>query len=438
MVLEGFLRKIYDGFDVSNDIEPTAWREVLRIMNSAAVQGLSESINPPTHEEGFLRSIRHSNEVFSVFKTHAMGTKMAERLIGEDGKLRSFEEWRKAVAPIARHQVGSWLRTEYDTAVIRAHQAADWLEFEANKDIFPNLQWMPTTSVAPESSHQVFWSKPIILPVDDPFWSEHRPGDRWNCKCSLDATDADVQRLDPQERKEAAKPEHQAQRGLEGNPAYKGLITDKHPYYPESCAKCPFYSSKGIKGWVRKRLSNRVKDCHNCPYVDKALQDALEVPPSIETYTLEYGGKVLVSPYHGENELEENLRIAKRLADELKEKVYLLPRLDPSNPEQARLRLLLHPLGVPAGKNPDYLIGGRIYDAKVMEMGTPIDAHTQKKRLENRIKKAKEQADNIIIEVPTHYDRQVIDYTIHNYLSRSSKERAIIILHGDDIHRYGK
>lgn len=438
MVLEGFLRKIYDGFDVSNDIEPTAWREVLRIMNSAAVQGLSESKSPPTHEEGFLRSIRHSNEVFSVFKTHAMGTKMAERLIGEDGKLRSFEEWRKAVAPIARHQVGSWLRTEYDTAVIRAHQAADWLEFEANKDIFPNLQWMPTTSVSPESSHQVFWSKPVILPVDDPFWSEHRPGDRWNCKCSLDATDADVQRLDPQERKEAAKPEHQAQRGLEGNPAYKGLITDKHPYYPESCAKCPFYSSKGIKGWVRKRLSNRVKDCHNCPYVDKALQDALEVPPSVETYTLEYGGKVLVSPYHGENELEENLRIAKRLADELKEKVYLLPRLDPSNPEQARLRLLLHPLGVPAGKNPDYLIGGRIYDAKVMEMGTPIDAHTQKKRLENRIKKAKEQADNIIIEVPAHYDRQVIDYTIHNYLSRSSKERAIIILHGDDVYRYGK
>lgn len=436
--MEGFLRKIYDGFDVSNDIEPTAWREVLRIMNSAAVQGLSESKSPPTHEEGFLRSIRHSNEVFSVFKTHAMGTKMAERLIGEDGKLRSFEEWRKAVAPIARHQVGSWLRTEYDTAVIRAHQAADWLEFEANKDIFPNLQWMPTTSVSPESSHQVFWSKPVILPVDDPFWSEHRPGDRWNCKCSLDATDADVQRLDPQERKEAAKPEHQAQRGLEGNPAYKGLITDKHPYYPESCAKCPFYSSKGIKGWVRKRLSNRVKDCHNCPYVDKALQDALEVPPSVETYTLEYGGKVLVSPYHGENELEENLRIAKRLADELKEKVYLLPRLDPSNPEQARLRLLLHPLGVPAGKNPDYLIGGRIYDAKVMEMGTPIDAHTQKKRLENRIKKAKEQADNIIIEVPAHYDRQVIDYTIHNYLSRSSKERAIIILHGDDVYRYGK
>lgn len=270
-MLEGFLRKIYDGFDTSKEIEPSAWREVLRIINSGAVQGFTESNYPPTHDESFLRSIRHSNEVFSAFKVHAMATKMAERLIGEDGKLRSYEEWRKAVAPIASHHVGSWLRTEYDTAVIRAHQAADWREFEHNKDIFPNLEWMPTTSPSPEAGHAAFWAKPVILPVDDPFWKEHRPGDRWNCKCSLEPTDTTVQRLDDEELAEAAKPEHRAQRGLEGDPAHKGLITDKHPYYPESCAKCPFYVSKGVKGWVRRHLSNRTKDCHSCPYVDKAV-----------------------------------------------------------------------------------------------------------------------------------------------------------------------
>ncbi len=270
-MLEGFLRKIYDGFDTSKEIEPSAWREVLRIINSGAVQGFTESNYPPTHDESFLRSIRHSNEVFSAFKVHAMATKMAERLIGEDGKLRSYEEWRKAVAPIASHHVGSWLRTEYDTAVIRAHQAADWREFEHNKDIFPNLEWMPTTSPSPEAGHAAFWGKPVILPVDDPFWQEHRPGDRWNCKCSLEPTDTTVQRLDDDELTEAAKPEHRAQRGLEGDPTRKGLITDKHPYYPESCAKCPFYASKGVKGWVRRHLSNRTKDCHSCPYVDKAV-----------------------------------------------------------------------------------------------------------------------------------------------------------------------
>lgn len=269
-MLEGFLRKIYDGFDTSKEIEPSAWREVLRIINSGAVQGFTESNYPPTHDESFLRSIRHSNEVFSAFKVHAMATKMAERLIGEDGKLRSYEEWRKAVAPIASHHVGSWLRTEYDTAVIRAHQAADWREFEHNKDIFPNLEWMPTTSPSPEAGHAVFWGKPVILPVDDPFWQEHRPGDRWNCKCSLEPTDTAVQHLNDDELAEAAKPEHRAQRGLEGDPARKGLITDKHPYYPKSCSACPFYKPEGIKGWMQ-RLVGRTKDCHNCPYVSKAI-----------------------------------------------------------------------------------------------------------------------------------------------------------------------
>nr|DAK53717.1 MAG TPA: minor capsid component [Caudoviricetes sp.] len=436
-MLEGFLHKIYDGFDISNDIEPTAWREVLRIMNSGAVQGLSESINPPTHEEGFLRSIRHSNEVFSVFKTHAMGTKMAERLIGEDGKLRSFEEWRKAVAPIARHQVGSWLRTEYDTAVIRAHQAADWLEFEANKDIFPNLQWMPTTSVSPESSHQVFWSKPVILPVDDPFWQEHRPGDRWNCKCSLDTTDADVQRLDPQERKEAAKPEHQAQRGLEGNPAYKGLITDKHPYYPESCAKCPFYSSKGIKGWVRKHLSNRVKDCHNCPYVDKVIHETSVKPPLSETYieVEGYEGKVYVSPHHRKTELDENVRVAKILTEALGEKVYLLPYVDPSDKDAKSRRAILHPPGVFERKNPDYLIGGRLFDAKVMEDKPEIlDAKQQKGKLHNKISAAKEQATHFAIEIPSNYDMKIVTAHVNDYLERSSKERIIVIIQNGKAH----
>ncbi|MDY5858962.1 MAG: hypothetical protein SPK09_07050 [Porphyromonas sp.] len=54
-------------------------------------------------------------------------------------KLRPFEDWKKLIAPIASHHTGAWLRTECNTAVIRAHQGADWHDFIANKDILPNL-----------------------------------------------------------------------------------------------------------------------------------------------------------------------------------------------------------------------------------------------------------------------------------------------------------
>ena len=56
------------------------------------------------------------------------------------GYVKPFERWRDDVSSIARHHVGPWLKTEYNTAVIRAHAAADWREFERNKDILPNLR----------------------------------------------------------------------------------------------------------------------------------------------------------------------------------------------------------------------------------------------------------------------------------------------------------
>lgn len=265
-VLEAFLREIYDGFDVSDDIEPTAWREALRLLNEATVEGITRS-KADTHDKRFLRNLRHSNEVFTAFKVHSMGVTMAERLYDGKGNLRSFADFKKAVAPIASHQVGSWLRTEYNTAVRRAHLAADWQEFEQNRDIFPNLRWMPTTSPNAEGSHRVYWERKLTLPVNDSFWAKHHPGDRWNCKCSLEATDAPV--TEDFSETDAPAP----QRGLNVNPKDGQIFSDKHPYFPAKCSKCWAYKqAKGVRNTLRKFFENKEKDCYNCPYVDGCVE----------------------------------------------------------------------------------------------------------------------------------------------------------------------
>ena len=79
-VLASFLRKIYDGFDTSNQIEPSIWREVLRVINSATVEGLSQADNRSLSDD-FLAALRHSNEVFAAFKVHQMGSDMAAKLL---------------------------------------------------------------------------------------------------------------------------------------------------------------------------------------------------------------------------------------------------------------------------------------------------------------------------------------------------------------------
>ena len=243
------------------------WREVLRILNEAAVEGLMQS-HTPTHRDSFLASLRHSNEVFAAFKVHAMSQSMAAKLLNTDGSLKPFRQWADEVKGISSHYVGAWLQTEYDTAIIRAHNAADWQQFIQDADVMPNLRWMPTTSPMPESSHRAFWEKKLTLPVSDPFWDEHHPGDRWNCKCSLEQTDDTPT---PELKKEFAG--EAPQPGLTNNPGKDGhTFSHDHPYFPKSCSSCSFYNKATLKNrLLPKFLNARAKDCYNCPYIDGCL-----------------------------------------------------------------------------------------------------------------------------------------------------------------------
>ena len=246
------------------------WRELLRLLHEAAVQGLARGDYQPRHNDEFLNAIRHSNEVFAAFKVHAMGKAMANKLYDEDGQLKPFKQWLNDVQNISSHHVGAWLRTEYNTSVLRAHAAADWQEFVRNKDVMPNLRWMPTTSPDAEASHRSYWEKKLTLPVDHPFWEKHHPQDRWNCKCHLEATDEPASPDDLVED----MPAPQLQRGLDNNPGKDGhLINDTHPYFPESCARCPVYKPQGVKNKLKTVFLNRKKDCFHCSYIDFKLPD---------------------------------------------------------------------------------------------------------------------------------------------------------------------
>ena len=410
---------------------------MLRVINEGTVEGLSQAKTPPTHDRLFYQNLRHSNEVFAAFKVHQMGEDMAAKLFDASGNLKSFDKWLRDVSSISSHQVGAWLRTEYDTAVIRAHAAADWQEFERNKDIFPNLRWMPTTSPEPESTHAAYWRMKLTLPVDDPFWNEHHPGDRWNCKCSLEATD------EPVVRPVDLKPT-QPQRGLENNPGKDGhTFSDKHPYFPKSCSQC--FANRGLKNKLKGLFINQEKDCYSCHLIDNKMKKAADKvrkasdvpPPSVDTYRPSHNGKVMTSPYHGSNEVANNKRLGAFIADKLGQKVYLLPRLDPRDYTLAPLRSTLLPSGVFPNKNPDFYIGGMLFDGKSM-MG--IKPNGSKKKYHNdilnRIKEAKKQADNVVLEIPTFVSRRTISKTINGYLYQSSKERTIIVKHGSKCYVY--
>lgn len=221
-VLRRALLNIYSrDFHPATEIEINLFNEIWAKMDKAAKEGFSKS-KAITPDEDFRNAILRNNAVFSAFKVHRMQNDMARLLLDSNGILKPFDKWVQEVLPIASHQVRHWLRTEYDTAVIRAHQAADWQQFLRERDILPNLKWLPSTSIHPGADHRPFWN--TIRPIDDPFWNNHRPGDRWNCKCDLTATD-EAPTAVPDENGQ-----NKAHDGLENNPGKDGkLFSDKHP-----------------------------------------------------------------------------------------------------------------------------------------------------------------------------------------------------------------
>ena len=356
-MLQQYLRAIYNGFDTSRAVEPTMWREVLRVLNEATVSGLLQS-SAPTHRDSFLAALRHSNEVFAAFKVHSMSERMAARLLNPDGTLKPFRQWADDVKNISSHYVGAWLRTEYDTALIRAHNAADWQQFIRDADVMPNLRWMPTTSPTPESSHRAFWERKLTLPVSDPFWNEHHPGDRWNCKCSLEQTDdPPTPELKAEFAGEAPQP------GLTNNPGKDGhTFSQDHPYFPKSCASCGFYKKASIKNHLLPAFLNiRAKDCYNCPYINGCISRMSSDGFKLE-HNFKNGGKLYVHPDIDKDKADykDMKRICLQLA-KMGHEVRMTPRLHCKSEEYKQIYGSL--IGTKYEKKcPDFSVDGVFYE----------------------------------------------------------------------------
>ena len=87
-----------------------------------------------------------------------------------------------------------------------------------------NFQLSIINSIDGLEDHRTFWG--TTLPIDDPFWEEHCPGDRWNCKCYLRNTDKEAT-----DRPTSDNPYDLRHDGLEGNPAHTGeIFTDNCAY----------------------------------------------------------------------------------------------------------------------------------------------------------------------------------------------------------------
>lgn len=422
-VVARFLTNIYkQRFNIDSDIEAEMFRATRRIMADAMATGIADAVDngTPMPSETFLNNLRHSAEVFSAFRVHKMQTDVASQMVDANGKLKSFAQFRKDVEPYVSHRNRAWLRTEYDTAVIRAHQATDWQQFESEKDVFPNLEWIPSTSPHPGADHQVFWG--TVRPVNDSFWSEHRPGDRWNCKCELRQTEADA--TIPPMPTDADNP----QPGLENNPGRDGeLFSQKHPYYPSGCMSCPF--AGGHLAALMHGLAHK-QNCHQCEKVNKVI-DKVKGYSGI-TAQLEQmqnaEGKEFSDILHSIinrkefKPIKKNPGIYSAIDDKDPDYKPILKATQKLIRFEDKIFIMPNPAGI---RTPDIICvrknSVRAYDIKTI---------TGKSSVINRLIESIGQTNRVVLNMGVEYNSRKLYREIKEYFQKSADAQEVIILVG--------
>lgn len=216
------LENIHRGkFDVTNDIEPNLFNATWQILNGAVNTAFGD-VAADSQDFDFVNELKYNNGVFAAFKTHRQQNELTALLVDDEGNARSYGEFEKACRPTLDGYNRNWLQTEYNTATTRARFAANVKNFERDAKHFPNMRWTPSRSAEIRPEHEQFYG--LVLPINDPFWAAHFPGNLYNCKCGIEQTD------EPAHQRPKVKTEPVP--GLDTNPAETGaLFSNSHPYF---------------------------------------------------------------------------------------------------------------------------------------------------------------------------------------------------------------
>lgn len=161
-------------------------------------------------------------------------------------------------------------------------------------------------------------------------------------------------------------------------------------------------------------------------------------PPRLDTYDKE-GDLVFVSKIHNEAERKENLRLALFLSDHTGECVYLLPHIQPTQKDAGRLRSEYFPQGVKEDKNPDFYFSGRFVDGKNLTTIAmkPDNTKAVKRKIQNRLAEAFEQADDAFVEVNTSIPMKLVRDAIKGKLTSSKHRHVVYVKYREELFVFG-
>lgn len=245
----------------------------------------------------------------------------------------------------------------------------------------------------------------ITLPFDDKFWDEFFPPNGWNCRC--EAIQVSKKRYEPSNPSEALARGRAATYKPNANGVNKAAIfrfnpgkeqrifPKKHPYFPKGCGDC------GLNQYAAGK--RKMAMCFACEALNVIRGD-------ITGYDLENVGKnkIYISTKHSSTEENNNLKIARYLADRHHNDIILLP----AKHNEKSL------------KNVDSfnITKNRFEEYKFC-------TSKQISTISTEIKNGKEQADTVIIYLENNVDIEELEEEINNRLNRHNALNEVVVIY---------
>ncbi len=183
----------------------------------------------------------------------------------------------------------NYLQAEWQTANQSAKHARDWLYYNENTKLYPNLAYRTQGDERVRDAHSLL--NGIVAPINSDFWKTHYPPNGWRCRCYVVQT--------------AETPTNE----------------DKIPKLNDKDFPEEFRINVGITGQIFSE--ENLKDSKAHPYFaltrNKDWQKAFELAklsaPANTVYTAKNGAIVKVSPFADEKDYKNNISDAKIVAD---------------------------------------------------------------------------------------------------------------------------
>lgn len=207
---------MFDDRNVSSENQIKLWK----YYNDTLAKGVDIGYNPSPemYDPKLAQSLKYDIAKFSAFKETSF-RKQLESALTKDGKIVPWSEFKKTADALHIDYNRRWLKSEYNHTVATANMAEQWQDFEADKDLYPNLKYVTAGDARVRDAHKVLDG--LILPINHPFWKSHTTPLDWGCRCNIEQSDDEPSKVIPS---------YKVKEEFQNNAFYSGKIFNKSTY----------------------------------------------------------------------------------------------------------------------------------------------------------------------------------------------------------------